>query len=167
MVELLDFPGHKQPLHGCGRLYLSFWRRASLGLGFTVRTGTLVLVLLPLLLTYHWNWIDGISIKNWTIIFSLILSAGAIICAIYNRNKVIPVFTSILLLSLVNILCVKNPGHLTNYVNDKCYPRKDLFLTAYDGIMFLNTVESNTQSLIYTYDYTDTLDVPKDKLRGI
>ena len=29
--------------------------------------------------------------------------------------------------------------------------------------MFLNTVESNVTSLLYVYDYTDTLDAPKDK----
>ena len=132
--------------------------------GFVVRAGTLALVLLPLLLTYHWNWTGGIASRNWGVfIVPLTLSIGSIICAIYYRNKVIPVFISVFLLSMVNILCVKSHGYISHYINDKCYPRKDLFLAAYDGIMFLNTVESNISSLLYTYDYKGALDISTDR----
>ncbi len=93
--------------------------------GFVVRSGTLALVLLPLLLTYHWNWTGGIASRNWGVfIVPLTLSIGSIICAIYYRNKVIPVFTSVFLLSMVNILCVKSHGYISHYINDKfgeCY----------------------------------------------
>jgi hypothetical protein len=161
------FPVISSVFMAVGAFIFHFGGALRLVSGFVVRAGTLALVLLPLLLTYHWNWTSGIVIRNWGVfIVPLTLSIGSIICAIYYRNKVIPVFTSVFLLSMVNILCVKSPGYISHYIgehNNKCYPKKDLFMTAYDGIRFLNTIESNISTFIYTYDYNDALDISTDR----
>ena len=121
-----------------------------------LRLTVLALSVLPLVVLFHSLFLERFNLGGWSffifplvfciISFSLFLSR--------THSKLIFVLFLAGFMS-VNILAANRPYLVRPYIYDKCYPRKDAFLAAFEGIKYLDSIDITHTKMAYIYDYHD------------
>jgi len=128
-----------------------------------LRMTVLALSVLLLIILFHSLFLEKYNLDGWSffifplvfciISFSLFLSR--------THSKLIFVLFLVGFMS-VNILAANRPYLVRPYIYDKCYPRKDAALAAFEGIKYLDSIDILHTHMAYIYDYHDELSMNID-----
>jgi len=123
-----------------------------------LRLTVLALSVLPLVVLFHSLFLERFNLGGWSFfIFPLVF---CIISFSLFLSKTHAKLVFVLFLAgfmSVNILAANRPYLVRPYIYDKCYPRKDAFLAAFEGIKYLDSIDITHANMAYIYDYQDEL----------
>jgi hypothetical protein len=114
------------------------------------------LSVLPLIILFHSLFLERFDLRGLLFfIFPLIfcvISFSLLLSRKYTKLIFVIFLTGFM---SVNILAANKPYVVSPYIYDKCYSRKDSFLAAFDGIMYLDSIDIVRTNMAYLYDYHD------------
>jgi hypothetical protein len=121
-----------------------------------LRLIALTLSVLPLIILFHSLFLERFALRGLSFFILPLIFCVVSFSLLLSRKYTKLIFVIFLTgFMSFNILAANRPYLVNPYIYDKCYSRKDAFLASFDGIMYLDSIDTIHTNTAYLYDYYD------------